>query len=1461
MKPSRLLAFSLVPFLGSAPLIAATFTWDGGSGVDSNISTAANWNPDAIPPSDLVNTNLAFDGTLRTAPNFSTVFSANSITFNTNAAANPFSLGGVGLTIGTTGIVNNDANPATFATSVKLGTAGTAFNAASGALTFTGAIDLGTGTLGVSGGQPTTLAGAVTGTGLINKTGTGTLTLPNGTLAADVTVGGAGGNVVINSTGTTVFGSTSVVAITSGTFNASGNVTLTGSQLTRAAGGTMSLAAGKALTIQNGGDAIFTGGFTQTTAATINVTGAGSTFTMSGPSQFRGGSTLNITAGGVVANSASYIDLANNGGNATVLVDGAGSSFSTPYQSFWGVNGNTATVTFANGAAGNLGTTDVAAANAGTVGAVLVQSGATLTTGTLSLANTGDAATATLTVNGTDSAVTQTALGATLTIGAASGSTGTLNVQFGGTFNTSATGAATLNATGTLAITGGSFNANGNVVLNGQLTRNAGGAFNLAAGKTLTVQNGGDAIFTGGYQQTTAATIHVTGAGSTFSLSGDSEFRAGSTLNITGGGQVAGGGYIDLANNGGNATLLVDGSGSSFLTGGTYHGLWGHNGNTAAATFSNGASGNLLGGLQVAASTAGSAGTILVQSGATLTMGRQLKLANTDDATSATLTVNGIGSLVTLNGASLTMGGSSNSIATLNVQNGGTLTTSSVSVINTTGTVAITGGTFNANGDMNLSGQLTRDAGGAFNLAADKMLTVRNGGDAIFTGSYSQTTAAIINVTGAGSTFTTSGDAEFRGGSTLNITGGGQLASGGKFDLATTGGNATVLVDGAGSSFLVGGAMDSRWGTGGNTAAVTFSNGGSGTFPSTIHLASAGEGSVGTVRVESGATVTMDRLSLAASPAATTASFTVDGEGSTATLTGNAALYLGFVSGSTATLAVTNGGTFTSGTGAVYLNPGGIITIDGGTLTLAGPLQRIGGVVNFNSGALSIIDNLTVGSGGLLGTNVTLDATRHFTTSATTTIAAFRTLALNGGTLSTSALVNNGTLAFTAGTLAITGAGGLNVGTGPLGASVALGFGANLQVTHTAAIATGASVTLNGGTFTAGTLNNSGTLRANLGTATANGGTNSSGGRIFISDSLGVAGSFTNASGARITLEDGTGLLDGTGALANGGLLTGAGTVLKPLANGTTGEVRAESGKTLYFSGAATNDGAFNLLGGTLDFAGAVTNDVTGFISGRGALLTGGLTNQGQMAFAGGNTDLRGDVTLTAGSRVTTSGAGSVTVFYDDVIHNGTEIYTGAGASTVFFGSQSGAGPYTGSGTVYFTGDLRPGNSPATVSFAPQIVFSSSNVLTVELGGRVAGTGYDQLVFTNTGASQLTWGGSLVIELTNGFTPAAGDAFDVFDFDPARAAGTFAAITVATNGLLPPGLAFDTSEIYTTGILRVVSTTGTTFGQWATTALGNPAALPADDHDHDGFLNLMEYALAMYPVVPGTFAPIGDLHS
>jgi len=114
---------------------------------------------------------------------------------------------------------------------------------------------------------------------------------------------------------------------------------------------------------------------------------------------------------------------------------------------------------------------------------------------------------------------------------------------------------------------------------------------------------------------------------------------------------------------------------------------------------------------------------------------------------------------------------------TLTIQSGGNATFTGDHTIDTASTIAITGGTFTANGNMTLNGQLTRDAAGTFTVAAGKTLTVQNGGDAIFTGSYT-TTGSNITVTGAGSTFTTTSNLDINGSNAMNLTSGGAVSSG-----------------------------------------------------------------------------------------------------------------------------------------------------------------------------------------------------------------------------------------------------------------------------------------------------------------------------------------------------------------------------------------------------------------------------------------------------------------------------------------------------------------------------------------------------------------------------------------------------------------------------------------------------------------------------------------------------------
>jgi hypothetical protein len=921
-------------------------------------------------------------------------------------------------------------------------------------------------------------------------------------------------------------------------------------------------------------------------------------------------------AGSFQVNSVTFNNTAGAfviGGTGTLSIKGGGLT-----------SNDTSTQTFNNPVSFGLAATSTINATSG----ALVFNGAVTT------------ATTTLTLNG----------GNAITLGSSIAGNGAITKAGAGAFNFAATaspigadfnlnaGVTTLTAGSTQAFTSGSSIGvsgtaslvfNESVILAGaQLTRAEDAELTVGAGKTLTVQNGGDVVITGSFSSSTASTILVTGAGSTFSSSSSLVFNGGSVVGVSLGGRLSSF-YRPFIGNGGNGTVTVDGVGSDFSAPGLD---LASGGGTGSLTFSNGSTGS-LGGVSIAVSYGvGTSGTLNIQSTAVVDA-TSLSIATEAVANTGTMTITG--AILVVNGAGgTTIGAGSASTGTLNVQSGGFFQSGTgTTIVNATGTIAITGGTFNQNGNMTVSGRLTRDAAGAFNLAAGKTLTVQNGGNVVITGSFSSYT--------------------------------------------------------------------------------------------------------------------------------------------------------------------------------------GTINIDGGTVNFAGPLIRNGCVFNFNTGALSIVDAFTVGTGGLLGTNVTFDTTRQFATSGTTTIEAFHTLTLNGGGFSTGALINNGTLAFNSGTLAITGVPGLNIGTGGLGSIVTLGSGSNLQVANIATVASGASLTLNGGTFSAGLLVNSGTVRVNLGTGAVLGVNNNSGGRVFVGDTLVASGSWTNAAGATLTLEN-NGLVNGLGALSNSGLVTGTGSIATPFTNASGGEVRGELGKTLTFTGASgSNAGRINLLGGTVQFTQPLTNGATGQINGAGVVAfpttpvpssgsaVAGLNNSGRLNFSGGDTQVYGTVQMLAGSHLIASG-GAAATFYDVFRHNGAEVKASAGSSLVFFGEVRGAGSFTGTGTIYMEGGYSPGNSPASVALSTDLVLGNAGTLTLELGGLIAGSSYDQLVLGAGGS--LALGGTLLLDLINDFSPVAGDSFQVLDFTLGQLTGGFDEIRLADP--LPAGLSFDTTQLTTTGRIGVVPEPG-----------------------------------------------------
>jgi hypothetical protein len=143
------------------------------------------------------------------------------------------------------------------------------------------------------------------------------------------------------------------------------------------------------------------------------------------------------------------------------------------------------------------------------------------------------------------------------------------------------------------------------------------------------------------------------------------------------------------------------------------------------------------------------------------------------------------------------------------------------------------------------------------------------------------------------------------------------------------------------------------------------------------------------------------------------------------------------------------------------------------------------------------------------------------------------------------------------------------------------------------------------------------------------------------------------------------------------------------------------------------------------------------------------------MAFSG-TTDVVGDVANMAGSLIVTSG-NATTTFYDDLNNQG-EIRTSGTGNSVFFGAVSGAGSYTGTGNVFFEGDLNPGNSPSVVQFGGNVTLGSGSHTLFELGGLNYGD-YDKMVI----AGNLSILGSMSVSMWDNYQLSSGMQFLIME--------------------------------------------------------------------------------------------------
>jgi hypothetical protein len=445
-----------------------------------------------------------------------------------------------------------------------------------------------------------------------------------------------------------------------------------------------------------------------------------------------------------------------------------------------------------------------------------------------------------------------------------------------------------------------------------------------------------------------------------------------------------------------------------------------------------------------------------------------------------------------------------------------------------------------------------------------------------------------------------------------------------------------------------------------------------------------------------------------------------------------------------ATLNVANGAVV-SLNGETNLRTNAQVNVTGGTLNLNTVNVATGADVDWQAGTINFANGSTLTTGlldKLLAGTSTLGANRTLSATAGT-IDLASTLIVSGGRIAAPTINLNADMDIS---------GFSNIAAG---ATMTIGVGRTLQLRDFSTLGAATSITNSGGTVV-------------------------------------LNGRFVNVTGPFIN---------------NGGYVRGVGRFSGGLNNGAAGTLRLEAGDHIIIDQTnRTNGGTIELAGGTIDYSQSLINQAGGVITGRGVFRGSsatpggtGLTNQGVMSFSAGITDIFGDVDNTGAGKIIAAG-GSIVTFYDDVVHNGSEIRTNSGSRSVFFGSVTGAGPFTGGGDVEFNGDLKPGNSPANLSFAGDVAVNTTAGLAIELGGIAKGAGYDALSIA--GAASLS--GLLDVSLINGFIPSPGQTFEIITA-LGGISGTFDFEQLPTLG---GGLHFDVRYEPNAVLLAVASSAG-----------------------------------------------------
>jgi len=483
------------------------------------------------------------------------------------------------------------------------------------------------------------------------------------------------------------------------------------------------------------------------------------------------------------------------------------------------------------------------------------------------------------------------------------------------------------------------------------------------------------------------------------------------------------------------------------------------------------------------------------------------------------------------------------------------------------------------------------------------------------------------------------------------------------------------------------------------------------------------------------------------------------------------------------TLATTN--TQTGNT----LVAGGNLTISGGSFGTAGSTIQVG------NGAAGVSFNVT---GGAVTAN------------------ALNIAPVAGSTGDSAVISGSGSATFNSVTLGQTGntSGPLTINTT---GSVALGTFIDYKDLQGNGPSTTSGLILNGGTVTASSVIIQDTASgANL---TLTGGSLTIGnplsaGAFLVGNSTSTRGGWLTMSGGALTYLGTDGLLLNTAAGgANAANIKGAGTVAT-----LTGVTLNQIGAAGATSWLVVSNGAMLYLGNV----GLVANQPGATVYatfGNGGATIGAITNWASVApitLAGTTTFKAADAAgvlhnivlngiLSGAGGLTKTGAGTLTLSSNNVYTGATTINggilavngtlaAGSAVTVASGGTLGGAGVINGAATIQSGGTLAPGAASGILTFGSSLTLAAgcTNLLAISTGPAT------NEVVKVTGA--LTLGGTLIVTNLSGSAPMAGSSYKLFS--AASYSGAFANVILPP---LPSGLAWYTSALNSSGTVTVVS--------------------------------------------------------